>query len=172
MNIIETDRLVLRRLTPEDADDLAALYADPEVMRFFGGPRTPEQTQAQIAWCLAEYERGNPSLWATVLKADSRFIGRCGLLPQMLDGQPEAEVAYMIARPLWNRGLGTEAAHAIQEYAFRNYKFGHVISIIAPDNVASQRVAEKNGMRYERDAEYGGHLCRIYSVDRLPSVDR
>jgi len=170
MKVIETDRLVMRHLTLNDAADLAALYADPEVMRFFEGIRTREQALAEIHECLGWYERLGYYFWATIHKLDGRFIGRCGLLPQVIDGRNEAEVAYMLARPYWNRGLGTEAARAINEYGFREFIFPRLISIIDPGNAASQRVAVKNGMRYERDIEFEGHLCRLYVVDRPAEI--
>src|SRR5579871_1978267 len=110
MTIIETQRLLFRRLTLEDLDDMALLYADPDVMRFFSGTRTRQQTLAQLEQAQLRYEQFGFYLWATIHKADDRFIGRCGLLPQMVDGQQEVEVAYMIARPYWGQGLATEAA--------------------------------------------------------------
>jgi ribosomal-protein-alanine N-acetyltransferase len=72
----------------------------------------------------------------------------------------------MIARPYWNQGLGTEAANGIKEHAFRNYPFGRLISLVEAENIASQRVAEKNGMHYEKDAEHEGLLFRVYVVNK------
>src|SRR5438093_361517 len=110
MTIIETQRLLFRPLMFEDTDDLAALYADPEVMRFFEGTRSRQQALQEIEECRQWYDRLGFYFWATIHKADHRFIGRCGLLPQVIDDRQEVEVAYMIARPYWNQGLGTEAA--------------------------------------------------------------
>lgn len=169
MTIIETERLVLRRLTLDDLDDMAALYADPEVMRFFDGPRTRERAREVIIKSLHLYESLGYYFWATIHRADNRFIGRCGLLPQVVDGVEECEVAYMIARAYWGRGLATEAARAIKEYGFATYDFPRLISVIAPGNHASVRVAEKNGMRYVTDAEVDGYLDMIYAVDRTLS---
>lgn len=164
--LIETERLLFRPLTLADTDDLAALYADPETMRFFDGPRTRAEAQTEIEESLDWYERLGYYFWATVHKADGRFIGRCGLLPQVIDDQQEAEVAYMIARPFWNQGLGTEAARAIKEYGFRRCGFPCLILIIDPGNLASQRVAEKNGMQHVKDIEFEGHPCRLYAIER------
>src|SRR2546429_8178768 len=112
MKVLETERLILRHLTLDDADDLAGLYADPEVMRFFEGIRTREQALAEIHECLDWYERLGYYFWATIHKPDGRFIGRGGLLPQVIDGRNEAEGAYMLARPYRNRGAGTGAGRA------------------------------------------------------------
>lgn len=166
MILIETPRLLFRPLTLEDVDDLTALYSDPEVMRFFEGVRTRHQAVEEIEECLQWYDRLGFYFWAAVHKADGRFIGRCGLLPQVIDDRQEYEVAYMLARPYWSQGLGTEAARAIKEYGFANHPFPRLISIIAPDNLASVRVAEKNGMQYMKDIEFEGHPCRLYAVER------
>ena len=172
MTILETDRLLLRRLTHEDVDNLANLYADAETMRFFGGPRPRERAEDVINWCLEQYERNvttggcGPAFWATILKSDGAFIGRCGLLPQLVDGKAEAEVAYMIARPYWNQGLGTEVARGIKEWGFRHYGFPRLISIIDPGNLQSIRVAEKNGMTHEKNFVFEGAPVCLYAVAR------
>jgi ribosomal-protein-alanine N-acetyltransferase len=104
--------------------------------------------------------------WATIHKADNRFIGRCGLLPQTIDDRQEYEVAYMIARSYWNQGLGTEAARAIKAYGFYKLPVSRLVSIIAPGNQASIRVAEKNGMRHVEDILFEGFECHLYAVER------
>jgi ribosomal-protein-alanine N-acetyltransferase len=164
--LFESERLVFRRLTLADADELTALYADPEVMRFFEGTRNYEQARDEIEEALNWYDYLGFYFWATLLKSDERFIGRCGLLPQVIDDRNECEVAYMLARPFWNQGLGTEAARAIQEYGFSTYDCPRLISIIAPENLASRRVAEKNGMAYVKDIEFEGKTCRLYAIER------
>jgi ribosomal-protein-alanine N-acetyltransferase len=168
MVVFETERLLFRRLTLDDTDDLAALYSDPEVMRFFDGTRTRQQALDEIEECLEWYDRLGFYFWATIHKADNRFIGRCGLLPQVIDDRQEYEVAYMLDRPYWNQGLGTEAARGIKEYGFRTYGFPRLISIVAPENYASRRVAEKNGMHYVKDIPFEGYTDRLYVIEREP----
>jgi ribosomal-protein-alanine N-acetyltransferase len=168
--ILETHRLVMRELVDADVDALAAVYADPETMRFFNGPRSRDAAARQIEVCRRAYARGGFAFLATIHRADDAFIGRCGLLPQLVEGADELEVAYMIARPYWNNGLGTEAARALRDYAFRVTAFPRVVSIIAPENHASIRVAEKNGMRYVREVLFEGDMDRLYAVDRPEGV--
>jgi ribosomal-protein-alanine N-acetyltransferase len=170
--VIETPRLILRHLVPGDLDGLASLYADPEVMRYFEGVRSREQAMEEIRECRKWYSRVGFYFWATIDKAEDRFIGRCGLLPQWIDDRAEYEVAYMIDRSHWNRGLATEAARAIRDHAFGRYHFPRVVSLIAPGNRASERVAEKNGMRYVRDVTIQGYVDRLYVVDREHGHDR
>jgi ribosomal-protein-alanine N-acetyltransferase len=166
MAVLETERLLLRPLTLDDIDVLAAIYADPDVMRFFDGIRTWEQTRQEVDDVMAQYNRTGVDFMATIYKEDREFIGRCGLLWQVFDNVQEVEVAYMIAKPYWGRGLATEAARALKVHGFQDHGFQHLISIIHPDNIGSTRVAEKNGMCYERDVDFDGHRCRLYSVSR------
>ncbi|HVZ38061.1 MAG TPA: GNAT family N-acetyltransferase [Candidatus Kapabacteria bacterium] len=168
MIIIETERLLFRPLAPEDAEDLAALYADPEVMRFFDGMRTRQQAEAEIAECLRRYQWPGFHFWATILKEEQRFIGRCGVLLLTVEGAREYEVAYMIERSCWGRGLATEAARAIKEYGFGRYRFPRMVSLIHPGNHASIRVAEKNGMRFARMAAFNGYVDALFAVERRP----
>jgi ribosomal-protein-alanine N-acetyltransferase len=163
--VIETPRLRFRPLTVEDADELQALYSDPEVMRFFEGLRSREQVLMEIEEAKRSYQRLGFYLWAAIHKPDRRFIGRCGLLPQSIEGRRELEVAYMLARPYWGRGLGTEAARAIKAHAFTRLHCARLISLIAPGNEASVRVAEKNGMRYVKEVTLNGYVDRMYVVE-------
>jgi len=169
--ILETQRLLFRRLLPQDLDDLYALYADPEIRRYYPeGVLTYEETRQELEWFL----NGHPAhpelgLWATIHKATGRFIGRCGLLPLEIDGRQEVEVAYLIAKEFWGQGLATEATRAIAEYAFERLGLERLISLVTPGNTASQRVAEKTGMHLERavDGINGdGYPTLIYAMER------
>ena len=152
MFILETDRLILRNLEIEDLDALWMLYCDPEITRYIpDAPRSYEEAREELVWHMHGHPR-HPELglWATIHKETGRFIGRCGLLPWTIDGREEVEVAYTIAREFWGNGLGTEAARAIMNYGFETLKLSRLICTIDPDNVASQRVAEKIGMAPEK----------------------
>jgi ribosomal-protein-alanine N-acetyltransferase len=129
-----------------------------------GQPATREETREGIEWSRREYETRGYSFYATVLKAEGRVIGRCGLLHQHIEGTAEVEVAYGLAPAYWGRGLATEAAQALQRHAFCHLGVPRVVSIIDPENVASQRVAEKNGMRRERTILFHGQPCYLYTV--------
>ena len=152
MKILETDRLILRHLEPDDLDDLFALYADPEVVRYIpDAPQTLAETKEELDWFLHGHpRRPELGLWATIFKPTNQFVGRCGLLPWTIDGQDEVEVAYTIAPSHWGQGLGTEAAQAILDYGFNALGFTRLVSLIDEENVASIRVAEKIGMAFEK----------------------
>ena len=165
---METERLILRRLTPSDLDDLAALYADPAVMRYYPSTRTRDDTRQRLDGMLAHYEaRPGTGLWATIHKADGRFIGRCGLLIQNMDGHEELEVGYMLAKEYWGRGLATEAARAIRDYGFRTFSnVPRLISLIRPENRPSERVAERNSMRPVREITHANLVHGVWTITR------
>jgi [ribosomal protein S5]-alanine N-acetyltransferase len=146
--VLETERLRLRHLERRDLDDLARLYADPEVRRWFpDGVRTREQTREELEWAIDVcYPRYGYGLWATELRDGGAFVGRCGLLPWEIDGRTEVEVAYLLAPAVWGRGLATEAALAIVDHAFATPEVDRLICMVTPGNDGSARVAEKAGM--------------------------
>lgn len=172
MVVVETERLVLRRLLPDDLPPLYALYRDPVVRRYFpDGTRTLDQTREELEWFLEGHPR-HPELglWATIERASGAFLGRCGLLPWTIDGTPEVELAYLIDPTRWGEGFGTEAARAIARHAHEALGLERLIGLIDPQNAASVRVAEKVGMRYERDHVDEHGPCSIYARSRLDPV--
>ena len=169
--VVETERLVLRELTRADLDDLALLYRDPEVRRWFpDGTRTREETRAELDWIIdVYYTRYGYGLWATVLKETGAFIGRCGLLPWDIEGRTEVEVAYLLAKEHWGRGLATEAARAIVAHAFATLPVDRLICMTDPQNQASRNVAVKLGMTTlwaDYVDEFGP--AHVYALTRPP----
>jgi RimJ/RimL family protein N-acetyltransferase len=152
MIILETPRLILRHLVPEDLEHLFVLYCDPEVRRYFPeGVLTYEETKEELEWFLNGHPKHRElGLWATVHKETQKFIGRCGLLPWTIDQRLEVEVAYMVAKEFWGQGLGSEAAQAILDYGFERLHLPRLICLIDQDNLASISVAKKIGMNFER----------------------
>src|SRR5262245_3993919 len=157
MDILETNRIVLRHLVLSDAADLYRIYMDPETIKFMGkAPDTVEEERDHIqSHIVHHYEKYGVGLWATVLKENNRFIGRCGLMRKQIEGVEEVEIAYLLDREYWGKGLATEAAEAIIKHGSAKYGFRRIVAVIHPQNVASIRVAEKIGMKYERDVLYG-----------------
>lgn len=168
MHVLETEHLLLRYFEAGDLDALFALYSDAEVRRYFPeGTLSVEETREELEW----YLHGHPDypelgLWATILKETDRFIGRCGLLPWTINGRAEVEVAYLIDRAYWGRGLGTEAAQGILDYGFEKLDIPRLICLIDAENLASVRVAQKIGMDFEKEAkdEKGPYL--LYARNR------
>ena len=153
--ILETDRLLLRHLVMDDLDDLFALYRHPEIRQYFPeGVLTLEETREELEWHMNGHPR-HPELglWATIHKETGTFIGRCGLLPWEIDGHLEVEIAYLLDKSFWHQGLATEAAMGILNYGFGTLKLSRLICLIDPENIASQRVAERIGMTLERKVD-------------------
>jgi RimJ/RimL family protein N-acetyltransferase len=155
LKILETDRLLLRHLEPTDLDDLYALYRDPEVRQYFPeGTLTYQETREELEWFINGHpEYPELGLWATILKNGNQFIGRCGLLPWTIDGRSEVEVAYLLAKDMWGRGLGKEAAQGVLDYGFETLKLSRLICLVDEENLASIRVAQKIGMKFEKAGE-------------------
>lgn len=164
MIVLETPRLFLRCLTLDDIPAVTALYGDSVVMAFKGGSRSVEYVEQMVKGCIQEYTTVGYSFWAVISRQHQAFIGICGLLDQQdVDGQAEVEVAYTFAKEYWNQGFATEAAQACKEYGFSVIGLKRLVSLIAPTNIPSQRVALKNGMIYENDyADARGRSKRIY----------
>lgn len=174
MIILETNRLILRHLLPEDLDALFTLYSDPEVREYFPeGTLTYEETKEELEWFLNGHpEHPELGLWATIHKETGQFIGRCGLLPWTIEERDEVEIAYMIAKEYQGQGLATEAAQAILHYGFEKLNLSRLICLMDPKNIASQKVAQKIGMTLEKEVDgiAGDNFpTLIYSIHKIKS---
>jgi [ribosomal protein S5]-alanine N-acetyltransferase len=169
MQIAETSRLILRYFTRDDLDALTEIRADPEVMRFsLSGSQTRSQTRSFIEDTLLSYDMNGFGLCAVIDKANHHLIGYCGLLVWTeVDRQREIEIGYRLARSSWGKGLATEAAQATRNDGCDRLGFTRLISVIEAANVRSIRVAEKVGMRYEKDTQIKGIPVQIYAMQRL-----
>jgi len=168
MVILETQRLRFRHQVITDLDDLWALYCNPNITKYIpDAPRSREEAKEELEWFMNGHPR-HPELglWATIDKDTDKFIGRCGLLPWEIDGKNEVEVAYTIAEEYWGQGLGTDAAQAILQYGFESLNLSRLICLIDPENIASQRVAEKIGMAFEREGRDKMGSFLIYSINK------
>lgn len=164
MIVLETPRLLLRHLEPEDLPALFALYRDPVMREHYpDGTLTLAQTRQEIDW----FRHGHPQhptlgLWATVEKTNGAFLGRCGLLPWQLDTGFEVELAFMIDKARWGEGLGTEAALGIVEHARTVLGLQRLVCLIMPGNDRSAAVAAKVGMRFEREYTDEFGPCQLW----------
>lgn len=163
--LLQTARLLLRSMQPADIPALVALWSDPEVTRYVGGPREP----ARLAESFEEDLRNPPAaydLWPVCEQATGRLVGHCGLLDKEVDGRAEIELVYVLARPAWGRGYATEIAQALKSYALEQMGLRRLIALIEPGNAGSERVAEKAGMHFEREVmRPGGKLMRLFVLN-------
>jgi ribosomal-protein-alanine N-acetyltransferase len=164
--VTETSRLLLRYFTWDDLNDMAIIYADPIGMAFRGSPRTFEETQQLFKWILDNYSQDGFEMWAIIHKANKKLIGCCGLIPQVVDGQQETEMGYILAKDYWGQGLATEAAFAVRDYGFEQLGCDRIIALINPENLASQNVAMKVGLIYEKDTTHLEKTVRVYAIHK------
>ena len=164
---LKTQRTILRRFREEDLEELGEVLGHPDVMRFsLSGPYSREQSKEFIDWCLSQYEEKGAGLYAVVYQESQRVIGYCGYFFQTIDGVEEVEIGYRLHPDYWNQGLATETSKAVQSNGFDRLGFNRMISIIESENTASIRVAEKNGMKYEKDSLFQNKIpVRIYSIE-------
>ena len=163
---LTTDRLVLRPFTPDDAPVLHRLAAAPGVMQYFPTPEPPDLARVErlIARQSAEWEERGYAWWAVTLPASDTLLGWCGL--QYLPDTDETEVGYLLGREYWGHGYATEAARASVAFGFEHFDFVEIIGITHPENVASQNVLKKCGMRFTAATRYFNMDCYRFAVKR------
>ena len=147
--VIETDRLVLRRLVRDDFEALCEIMQDGETMYAYEGPFSDEEVREWLDRRIMQYEKWGFSLWAVILKDSGRLIGQCGLTMQLWKDREALEIGYLFNREYWHRGYAAEAARACRDYAFEVLEADEVCSIIRDGNEPSIAVALRNGMSPE-----------------------
>jgi RimJ/RimL family protein N-acetyltransferase len=175
---LETERLILRRFTPDDLELLVELDSDPEVTRYLnGGSPTPREVVERDA--LPRFLRSNERAhgvgqWATVEKASGDFLGRVFLRIMDSDHPEVLDLGYRLHRAAWGQGYATEAARALIRAAFADPSIQRITAGAIADNIASRRVMEKAGLtlvrsfRASRPGHFGGLEQEIvaYALDR------
>jgi ribosomal-protein-alanine N-acetyltransferase len=157
---------VLRDLSADDLPAYEGLYADAKVTRFLAGaPTDSEGVRDWLARRLASNADGSSAMRTIFERATGAFVGRCGLLTWDIDGRRETEVGYALARPHWGKGYATEAATAVRDDAVDRLGHRRLISLILVGNERSIRVAERLGMRHERDLEILGQPAHMYALE-------
>jgi RimJ/RimL family protein N-acetyltransferase len=163
---LETERLILRSFREEDIDAMAQLFANPDFMRFSLGIFTERKKTVDFIEKVMSWDRASlPSQFAVVPRGEEAVIGYCGFHhhPEV---PGEVEIGYRLHPDYWNRGLITEAARTVRDHAFADLKLPRVISLIHPENIPSRRVAEKNGMKMEKEITFRGFPTQVFAMTR------
>jgi RimJ/RimL family protein N-acetyltransferase len=153
---LTTARLRLRAFCVRDLDALAAMRANPEVVRYLGSGRTSTATEVwqMMAMFLGQWTLRGYGVWACDKVDDAAFVGYVGIF-HPLDWL-EPELIYSLDQPFWRQGFATEAAATARDWLFEHFPLARAASFIRPDNQASKRVAERLGAVYERTFERRG----------------
>lgn len=144
--ILETERLTLREMRQSDYSALCKILQDEEVMVAYEGAFTDEEIQQWLDRQLKRYQEDGFGLWAVILKETNEMIGQCGLTMQDCEEKQVLEIGYLLQKAYWHQGYASEAAIACKEYAFEKLNAEEVFSMIRDTNIASQKVAIRNGM--------------------------
>ena len=179
---LESARLVLRRVAPDDLPFFTRIHALPEVAQHLypgGRPRSPEETAAWLQYTLTSYEQLALGYLAVLRKEDGALIGRCGSMDMFVEpaapehgirrgwfGREQApagvaltfecELGYTFDPAVWGQGFATEAARCVRDYARDVLQLSYAISAILPQNARSRRVAERSGARAAGQMEVVG----------------
>lgn len=167
MNILETERLIVRHLRPDDLDEMYTICSDPELMRQVGNgqPLAKESVQRWIEKSLDNYERQGFGCSAVISKSDHSFIGYCGLVYGHADDEPE--IIYVLKKEYWGQGIATEVARAMIDYGFTKHKLKRILATIDPENLASIKIVEKTGMKFqERGLDENNLPEMVYAIER------
>ena len=187
-NQLKSDRLVLRRITPDDLPFFTCLHARREVAQGLypeGRPRSPEEVAAWLQRTLASYEEYALGHLAVLRKQDEALVGRCGLTELIVEaaapehglrrgwfGRAQApagvaltveyELGYTLDPAVWGRGYASEAVRCVRDYARDVLRLSYAVSAILPQNARSRRVAERFGVRAAGQMDVAGRTFDRY----------
>lgn len=165
----ETERLTFRKLEDGDFDTWLQFCSDPEIMQYFAFSETASPVEKCRQWfdkIYWRYENHLGGMNVLIDKSSGKFIGQCGLLVQTVDGQEELEIGYSLMPQARGLGYALEAAGKCRNFAFQNDFADSIISIIHPDNLPSQQVALKNGMRLWKQTVFNGMSVTVYRITK------
>lgn len=167
--IIDTERLRLRGFRGGDAEALARLYVNRDVMRYLPGYPSDydgclAKARRDIGAYNAHWERRGYGVWAVEDRQERRLIGRCGL--RWLDEFSAPELLYMFDMTHWRRGIASEAAGRAASFGLDQHRMQRLIGLVLPDNVGSRRVLEKTGFSYERHTQFQGRTVMLFTKGR------
>jgi ribosomal-protein-alanine N-acetyltransferase len=163
---LRTSRLTLRPLQLNDAGTLNRIYQSEGVLRYFPNPIPPplEKVQRLITAQQVHWDTHGYGNWGLLPDGEEEIIGWAGL--QYLLELDETEVGFLLDQPFWGRGYATEATLASLQFGFEHFSLDHIIALVHPDNLASQRVIEKCGMTYMETISLWGMELMRFRIER------
>jgi ribosomal-protein-alanine N-acetyltransferase len=148
---LETERLLLRKLTIADVEAMHRILSDPVTMQFWPKPFDLEGSRRWVQRSIDAYEQTHLGRFAIILKEDGRLAGDCGFLRSEVNGVQENDLGYILGKEFWGQGFATEAAAACLKYGITVLGLERIVASMATHHLASKRVAEKIGLKLERE---------------------
>ena len=168
--ILETPRLILREMVPQDIDFIATMMAHPEVNHFYERRFTREESEIWLERQIERYRRDGTGLWLVLDRQTKESVGQVGLAMQEVEGERLPEIGWLLHRPYWGHGYATEAGAAVRDTAFAEWSHPLLISLIRPVNDASKRVAIRLGMTDRRRVHFHGFEHCVFEIARQPAA--
>ncbi|MFJ7826511.1 GNAT family N-acetyltransferase [Psychrobacillus sp. NPDC096623] len=158
--ILETNRLILREVIEEDAEDMFQYLSDKDVVKPMGlSPfETVNDVLDEVGWYKSIYIEGTGIRWGITLKDSGKVIGSCGFL-NMLTKHYRAEVGYELSKDYWSRGIASEALEAVVKYGYQHFQLERIEALIEPTNLPSQKLVEKLGFKREGLLRHYEYTC-------------
>jgi len=165
MKIIETERLYLREMIPEDAEQIYLLNLDPEVIKYTGDNQFQDiESARQFLDNYNHYKTHGFGRWAVVNKLNDEFLGWCGL--KYTEQLNEVDVGFRFFKKHWNKGYATESAKACLDLGFEKFELQKIVGRAMKENVGSIRVLEKIGLLYSGYFNFDEHNGVLYTIEK------
>lgn len=144
--VLETNRLVLRKVEKGDANSILKYMSDKEIMKYYGLEpfKTINDALSEITWYQSILNEKTGIRWGITLKGEDEVIGSCGFL-NMIPQHFRTEIGYELSKSYWGQGIASEALEAVIRYGFEHLKLQRIEALIEPPNKPSQKLAEKQG---------------------------
>jgi len=167
---IETERLILREILPEDAEAMFEMDSDPDVHLYLGNEpvKDIEQINNVIQFIRKQYIDNGIGRWAVVLKESNEFIGWCGLkyFTEIINNHIHIyDLGYRFGKKYWGKGYATEAAKACMEYGFNNMKLKEIYAMTDSRNANSNNVLKKLGFTFVEKFDYDGDESDWFKIE-------
>jgi ribosomal-protein-alanine N-acetyltransferase len=164
--MLDTPRLHIRKLTPNDLPWLIEMRSPEAVNRYLGGPamQNADALTTRIEFYINCYTEFGFGFCAMELKETGELIGTSGLQP--LEDTGEIEVGYNLSEKYWRQGFGFECAFAWLKYGFETANLERIVAVAEPNNIGSWKIMEKCGMTYEATEDHYGFPCVRYAISR------
>lgn len=168
-SIIETNRLILRELNIDDAKNFYELNLNPNVVKYTGDKAFANVTEAKkFLENYKDYKTNGFGRWAVIDKSNGEFLGWCGL--KYVQQLNETDIGFRFFEKHWGKGFATESAKACLKFGFEKLKLKSIVGRAMAENIASIKVLENVGLKYEREFDFHEHKGLIYRIDNKQAL--